>query len=69
MTYTILVRDGTDPHSTTHISAQLTGELEVAKIMALEECMRDWGRGSTEGLVVLGVLRGDVEVVEWDDLS
>ena len=67
MTYTILVRDALDRHSTTHISTQHTDGIESAKNMALEECADDWGRDSTEGLMVLGVLAGDVEVIEWND--
>lgn len=67
MTYTILVRDSTDPHSTTYIVAQDTDDVEAAKQMALQECADDWGRDDTEDLMILGVLLGDVEVLEWDD--
>lgn len=67
MMYTVLVREEGEPFSTTHITAQEATNVDEAKVMALHECAADWGRDSLEGLAVLGVLMGDVEVLEWDD--
>ena len=66
MKYTVFVVED-DRYSTTYITAVEATDVEEAKAQGLGECAVDWGRESTEGLMVLGVLAGDVEVIEWDD--
>jgi hypothetical protein len=44
------------------------GCARVAKMLAIEECLENWGENFTEeDLHVLGVVAGDVTIVEWND--
>lgn len=68
--FTVFVRQA-DGRGTTYITSVIAASVEEAKALAKEECSQEWSvNGSPwaiEDLIVLGVARGDVEIVEWED--
>ncbi len=57
----------------THHVSYHVGTVEEAKALALNETAIDWySENSSDvlsGLHILGVAKGDVEVIEWDELT
>lgn len=43
-------------------------QIEAAKTAAREACADDWGSDPDE-IHVLGLAKGDVQIVEWEDLN
>lgn len=67
--YTVFVRQF-DNMGTTHVDCYSAETVEDAKTQALAQVMADWGDDySADDLHILGVAKGDVELVEWDDLG
>lgn len=72
--FTIWVADQDDAGGTAHVSWH-PGTKEEAAAAALAETAADWDRyqegdeetPDTTGLAVLGIVRGNVEVIEWND--
>lgn len=68
--FTVFIRQA-DGRGTTYITSVIASSVEEAKALAKEECSREWSvNGSPwaiEDLTVLGVARGDVEIIEWED--
>lgn len=68
--FTVFIRQA-DGRGTTYITSVIASSVEEAKTLAKEECSQEWSvNGSPwaiEDLIVLGVARGDVEIVEWED--
>ena len=67
-TYTIFCRQS-NGQGTTWISTVEGETVEEAKKEALFHCSWDWGYESTEGIVVIGVAEGVVNIIEWEDLE
>lgn len=65
ITWTIFIRDANN-QGTTFITTA-SGTRNEAIEVALEECKDSWGYDSVADLRVLGLARGDVDIVEWDD--
>lgn len=66
--YTVCVQEQGDLGGTTHVSYH-AGTVDEAVAAALAGTRSDWGfdEESDTELHVLAVLKGDVEVVSWDD--
>ncbi len=71
-TYSVFIREASDI-GTTFITSVEAANAEEAKELALTECCESWGSPENpwdrDNLRVLGVLAGDVQVIEWDDLD
>jgi hypothetical protein len=52
---------------TTHVSSHSAMDPEQAKRRAIAETMADWDYPEIE-VHVLGVAKGDIELIEWNDL-
>ena len=71
MTFTIWVQEA-DGTGTIHVSAHDAETPEEAAIDALLETQDDWGGEdcySLHNLAVLGIAKGSVDLVEWNDLA
>jgi len=67
--YTVWVWAGSYAQGTHHVSYH-TGTLEQVKAAAIEEAIGDWDyEDHKESLCVLGVVEGDVTLVEWDEMA
>lgn len=69
--YSVFVREA-DYTGTTHVSSHDAESIEAAKAAAIAEVLKDWNDAAEpyyteEDLVVIGVIAGDVEILEWDD--
>lgn len=53
--------------TTTHVTYQPAATRDEAVAAAMDECRSDWEEDAGFPLHVLAVLRGDVDVVEWED--
>jgi hypothetical protein len=53
---------------THHVSYHI-GTVEEARAAAINETQSDWCFGDDEDLHVIGIVKGDIEVIEWDDRS
>lgn len=66
-TFTVFCREASGT-GTTWISAVEAKSVEEAKTKGHANCVSDWGWDDSPGdVVVIGVAKGDVEIVEWDD--
>ena len=65
--YTVGVRDA-DGTGTTHVSCHEATSMEEAIEQAKAVTREDWGYDNDEPLHILCVLKGDVDVLHWDDL-
>jgi hypothetical protein len=63
--YTVFCRDK-DGTGTTYITHVEKRTLTDAKANALKMCAEDWEQDQ-DTIEVLGVLGGDVEIIEWED--
>lgn len=70
--FTVFIRQA-DGTGTTYITSVEAADIEQAKQAALEECSQDWSvNGSPwaiDDLTVIGVARGEFEILEWDDVE
>ena len=66
--FTVWICDETGK-GTTHISSHAASDTDAASYLALQDCAAEWGRGDTDTLHVLGIAKGDVTILEWDDLA
>jgi hypothetical protein len=64
-TFTVFIVQA-NGHGTTYITGAQGRTINSAKNKALAECARDW-KESKGNLRVLGVVEGDVRILEWDD--
>ena len=65
-TYTVFCRDLDDPRSTTWISKVEAVDDDLAREDGRLQCADDWGYQPGD-VDVIGVLEGDVAVLQWDD--
>ena len=67
-TFTVLVREANGT-GITYITSVSARTVESAKKKALKECSSEWGARDypVKDLMVLGVIAGNVEILEWDD--
>ena len=66
--YTVWVQEA-NGHGTTHIDSYLAANAEDAAAQAMELVMADWGMQHRRSLRILGIARGDIELVEWNDVA
>lgn len=66
-TFTVFCQSG-DGTGTIWIGAVTAESAEAAALAGQAQCTEQWGRHAAEGVHVLGVARGDVEILQWDDL-
>lgn len=66
-TFTIWCRES-DGTGTTWIDCVKATDVEDAKTKGLEKCARDWGFPSTDGISCIGVAKGNVKIVHWEDI-
>ena len=68
--FSVFIREASG-RGTTYITTVPAIDVKQAKQIALQECSEAWSvNGSPWAITdlhVLGVLKGDVQVVEWDD--
>jgi hypothetical protein len=64
--YTVWVTQN-DGRGTCHVSSHDAIHAEDAAAQALNETSDDWGGWALENLRVLGIAKGDVEILEWND--
>lgn len=44
-------------------------QIEAAKAAARAACASDWGYEDSSQIHVLGLAKGDVQIVEWEDIE
>lgn len=67
--YTVFIREVTNI-GTTHVSSHIAPDMEKAKEEALLEACSDWsGNYTPSDLVVVGVIAGSVDILEWNDFE
>lgn len=55
---------------TTHISSHAAADADEAATLAMGETCRNWGIDfEPDALRILGIAKGEVEIVEWEDLN
>lgn len=65
--YTVFCRDSNGT-GTTWISTVEAETVEEAKEQGMFNCSWDWGYETTEGISVIGVAEGNVNIIEWEDI-
>ena len=65
--FTVCVQDNDDRYGTTHVAGYRARSMDGAIKQALKQVRADWGCGRNKDLHVLAVLKGDVEVLLWED--
>lgn len=80
MKYTTFCREDND-QGTTHITCVEADSLEGAMRLGVEQCCNDWNGEcganeddhvpcySSDNVICIGVIAGDVEILYWEDLS
>lgn len=68
MTYYTVWVTQTNGRGTCHVSAHDALHAEDAAAQALNETADDWGDFPLEELRVLGIAKGAVDLIEWNDL-
>ena len=66
--FTVWICDETGK-GTTHISSHAAADTKTATYLALLDCAAAWGHDDTDTLHVLGIAKGDVTIIEWNDLA
>ena len=64
--FTVFTVERERNESTTHITSVRARDIEQAKELAIAETASDW-QWSPDDVRVLGVVAGDVDILEWDD--
>jgi hypothetical protein len=64
-TYTVFCKEKSG-EGTTWIDAVQATSMDLAKLIALERCAKDWS-WDQEDIEVIGVAAGDVQILEWDN--
>lgn len=66
-TYTIWIAQE-DRRGTMFVTSQKGRTPQSAANKALRECSAEWGAGyPVSALTVVGIAKGDVELIEWND--
>jgi hypothetical protein len=65
-TFTVWIQQA-NGRGTTHVSSHDAASEAQAEMAALEETSADWGDWPVDQLRVLGIAKGSVEIVEWND--
>lgn len=66
--YTVFVIDALSG-GTTHVTHHRAATPEAAASLAVKETAKDWDMSDAENLHVLGIVKGKVEIIEWNDLD
>lgn len=66
--FTVFVTEA-NGRGTVHISAHAARSPEGAAKAGLKQTAADWGCRGTRDLRVLGIAKGDIEIIEWNDLD
>jgi hypothetical protein len=66
--YTVWITQA-NGRGTCHISSHEATGVEDAAAQALNETQDDWGDYPLEQLRVLGIAKGEIEIIEWNDFD
>jgi hypothetical protein len=65
-TYTVFCREVSNT-GTTWIGAVEAESVDEAKLIGANTCAWCWGQENADGIRVVGIAAGDVQIIDWDD--
>ena len=66
--FTVFVQEA-DGTGTTHVSSHQCRDVQAAMRAGLDDTVNDWGDSYEGNLRVVGVIAGNVDIIEWSDFG